>query len=72
MLQPSYLSKAPVAVVRLNHDVPPDLERIIRNLRYQHAADMQTEFAAAEAGYRDRTSHSCEFRHGGCRTGKRL
>ena len=28
--------------------------------------------AAAEAGYGDGTSHSCEFRHGGGRTGKRL
>ena len=44
------MNRAPVAVVRLNHDVPPDLERIInkalekdRNLRYQHAADMRTD-----------------------------
>jgi serine/threonine protein kinase/tetratricopeptide (TPR) repeat protein len=44
------LNRAPVAVVRLNHDVPPKLEDIInralekdRNLRYQHASDMRSE-----------------------------
>jgi len=44
------LNRAPVAVVRLNHDVPPKLEDIInralekdRNLRYQSAADMRSE-----------------------------
>jgi predicted ATPase/predicted Ser/Thr protein kinase len=44
------LDSAPVAVVRLNPDVPAELERIInkalekdRNLRYQHAADMRTD-----------------------------
>src|SRR6202048_2249359 len=51
MIFDSILNKAPVAVVRLNHDVPPKLEDIInktlekdRNLRYQHAADMRTDF----------------------------
>jgi serine/threonine protein kinase/tetratricopeptide (TPR) repeat protein len=46
----SILSRAPVPVVRLNSDVPADLERIInkcldkdRNLRYQHAADIRTD-----------------------------
>jgi serine/threonine protein kinase/tetratricopeptide (TPR) repeat protein len=44
------LERAPVAPVRLNPDVPAELERIInkalekdRNLRHQHAADMRTD-----------------------------
>jgi len=44
------LDQTPVPAVRLNPDVPADLERIIskclekdRNLRYQHAADMRTD-----------------------------
>ena len=44
------LNRTPVAPVRLNNDVPPALEEIIRralekdrNLRYQHAADMRVE-----------------------------
>src|SRR5580658_2684704 len=46
----SILHKAPVAPVRLNHDIPADLERTInktlekdRNLRYQHAADLRAD-----------------------------
>lgn len=44
------LNRAPVPAVRLNPDLPADLERIInralekdRELRYQHAADMRSE-----------------------------
>jgi eukaryotic-like serine/threonine-protein kinase len=44
------LERQPVPPVRLNPDVPSDLERIItkclvkdRNLRYQHAADIRTD-----------------------------
>ena len=44
------MNRAPVPPVRLNPDVPAELERIIhkalekdRNLRYQHAADIRTD-----------------------------
>jgi eukaryotic-like serine/threonine-protein kinase len=44
------LERAPVAPVRLNPDVPAELERIVnralekdKNLRYQHAAEMRAE-----------------------------
>jgi len=46
----SILHKSPVPAVRLNDEVPADLEHIInraiekdRNLRYQHASDMRAE-----------------------------
>jgi eukaryotic-like serine/threonine-protein kinase len=44
------MNRAPVAVVRLNHDVPARLEEIINkalekdgNLRYQHASEMRSD-----------------------------
>ena len=44
------LERAPVPLVRLNPDLPPELEHIInkclekdRNLRYQHASDVRTD-----------------------------
>jgi eukaryotic-like serine/threonine-protein kinase len=50
MICEAIVNRAPVALVRLNHDVPPKLEDIInkalekdRNLRYQHASDMRTD-----------------------------
>jgi len=50
MICEAIVNRAPVAVVRLNHDVPAELERIInralekdRELRYQHASEMRSE-----------------------------
>ncbi len=47
----SVLHKVPVALARLNAEIPADLERIISKalekdprLRYQHAAEMRTDF----------------------------
>jgi len=44
------MNRAPVAPVRLNSSLPPELERVInkalekdRSLRYQHASDMRTD-----------------------------
>jgi serine/threonine protein kinase len=44
------MNRAPLAPLRLNPDLPPDLERIIlralekdRELRYQHSSDMRSE-----------------------------
>jgi serine/threonine protein kinase/tetratricopeptide (TPR) repeat protein len=56
------MNRAPLPPVRLNPDMPLDLERIInkclekdRNLRYQHAADLRTDLQRlkrdSESGY---------------------
>jgi tRNA A-37 threonylcarbamoyl transferase component Bud32 len=56
------MNRAPVAVVRLNHNVPPKLEDIIhkalekdRNLRYQSAAEMRADLQRLR---RDTESHA--------------
>ncbi|MFI5071925.1 MAG: protein kinase, partial [Terriglobales bacterium] len=58
----SILDGTPTSAVRLNPDVPAELERIIskalekdRNLRYQNAADMRTDLQRLK---RDTDSHS--------------
>jgi eukaryotic-like serine/threonine-protein kinase len=50
MICEAIVNRAPVAAVRLNHNVSAELEHIInkalekdRNLRYQHATDMRTD-----------------------------
>ena len=50
MICEAIVNRAPVTVVRLNQDVPAELERIIdkalekdRNLRYQHASEMRSD-----------------------------
>ena len=50
MICEAIVNRVPVKLVRLNQDVPTELERIIdkalekdRNLRYQHASDMRSD-----------------------------
>ena len=68
------LNRAPVPPVRLNPDVPAELERIIdkclekdRDLRYQHASDIRTDLQRlkrdTDSG-RVTTSASAGSRHG--------
>jgi serine/threonine protein kinase len=56
------LNRAPVAPVRFNPDLPPDLERVInkalekdRNLRYQHASEICSDLKRLK---RDTESHA--------------
>ena len=57
----SILSDPPTAPVRLNSEVPPELERIIgkclekdRELRYQHAADIRSDLKRLKLGTESR------------------
>jgi eukaryotic-like serine/threonine-protein kinase len=58
------LNRAPVSPVRLNPDLPPQLEAIINkalekdgNLRYQHASDMRTDLKRLQVHTDSRRSH---------------
>jgi eukaryotic-like serine/threonine-protein kinase len=64
------LERDPVPAVRLNPDVPSELERIIdkalekdRNLRYQNAADMRTDLQRLKRDSDPRTSPAAVTEH---------
>ena len=70
------LEKAPTAPVRLQPDIPPELERIIsralekdRDLRYQHASEMRAELQRlkrdTESGKKAVEQEAPELRSGG-------
>jgi eukaryotic-like serine/threonine-protein kinase len=71
----SILNRAPVPPVRLNPDLPAELERIVmkclekdRNLRYQHASDVRTDLQRLK---RDSESgHSAATRSGAVTAGR--
>jgi serine/threonine protein kinase len=61
------LNRAPVAPVRLNPDVLPDLERIVnkalekdREMRYQHAADMRADLKRLKRQTESRPSEASD------------
>ncbi len=69
MICEAIVNRAPVAAVRLNHDVPAELERIVnkalekdRELRYQGAAEMRADLKRLkrETESRHGISASCE------------
>jgi tetratricopeptide (TPR) repeat protein len=75
------LDAAPTPAVRLNPDVPTDLERIINkcldkdcNLRYQHASDIRTDLQRLkrdfESGHRSAASSSTAVREAPARGAK--
>ena len=66
------LNRVPVAPVRLNPDLPAEIERIVskalekdRNLRYQHAADMRADLQRVK---RDTSSGGLPSEIAGCGT----
>ena len=63
LITEAILNRNPVAPIRVNPDIPPALQEVIRralekdsNLRYQHAADMRAELQRlkrdTESGWR--------------------
>jgi eukaryotic-like serine/threonine-protein kinase len=67
LVSEAILNRTPVAPVRLNPDVPPKLEEIIskalekdRKLRYQNAADIQTDLRRLTRDRPDRSSSYSE------------
>jgi eukaryotic-like serine/threonine-protein kinase len=63
----SILNRVPVSPVRLNLDLPAELERIIakclekdRNLRYQHASDVRTDLQRLKRDTESRKSAAAE------------
>ena len=63
----SILNKLPMPTIRINPDVPVDLERTIvkalekdRGLRYQHAADMRTDLQRLKRDSGSGTLRNCD------------